>query len=43
MIDLIKAMKTGKATKAQNPVAALPNNGIVTAANANKFQGEWPG
>ena len=43
MIDLIKAMKTGKGTKAQNPVAALPNNGIVTASNASKFDGEWPG
>jgi ribose transport system substrate-binding protein len=43
MLDLIKAMKTGKGTKAQNPVAALPNNGIVTASNASKFSGEWPG
>jgi ABC-type sugar transport system substrate-binding protein len=43
MIALIKAMKTGKGTKAQNPVAALPNNGIVTASNASKFDGEWPG
>ncbi|MEO9180393.1 MAG: hypothetical protein ABI298_01940, partial [Acidimicrobiales bacterium] len=43
MIALIKAMKTGKGSGSQNPVAKLPNNGIVTASNANKFDGEWPG
>jgi ribose transport system substrate-binding protein len=43
MIALIKAMKTGKGSGSQNPVAKLPNNGIVTQANANKFNGEWPG
>ena len=50
MITLIKAMKNpyfkGKKAfkgRAQNPVAKLPNNGIVTKANANKFNAEWPG
>lgn len=43
MIALIKAMKTGKGSGSENPVAKLPNNGIVTKANANKFNGEWPG
>jgi ribose transport system substrate-binding protein len=43
MIALIKAMKTGKGSGSQNPVAKLPNNGIVTKANASKFNGEWPG
>jgi ribose transport system substrate-binding protein len=43
MIALIKAMKTGKGSGSQNPVAKLPNNGIVTQANASKFVGEWPG
>ena len=43
MIALIKAMKTGKGSGSQNPVAKLPNNGIVTQANAGKFNGEWPG
>jgi ribose transport system substrate-binding protein len=43
MIALVKAMKTGKGSGSQNPVAKLPNNGIVTKANANKFNGEWPG
>jgi ribose transport system substrate-binding protein len=43
MMALIKAMKTGKGSGSENPVAKLPNNGIVTQANANKFHGEWPG
>lgn len=43
MIALIKAMKTGKGSGSENPVAKLPNNGIVTKANAGKFNGEWPG
>lgn len=43
MIALIKAMKTGKGSGSENPVAKLPNNGIVTKANASKFNGEWPG
>ena len=43
MIALIKAMKTGKGSGSQNPVAKLPNNGIVTKSNASKFNGEWPG
>jgi ribose transport system substrate-binding protein len=43
MIALIKAMKTGKGSGSENPVSKLPNNGIVTASNASKFDGEWPG
>jgi len=43
MIALVKAMKTGKGSGSQNPVAKLPNNGIVTQANASNFNGEWPG
>ena len=43
MIALIKAMTTGKGSGSQNPVAKLPNNGVVTASNAGKFNGEWPG
>ncbi|MGH9020646.1 MAG: sugar ABC transporter substrate-binding protein [Acidimicrobiales bacterium] len=43
MIALIKALKTGKNSGSQNPVAKLPNNGIVIASNAGKFTGEWPG
>jgi ribose transport system substrate-binding protein len=43
MIALVKAMKTGKGSGSQNPVAKLPDNGIVTKSNAGKFTGEWPG
>lgn len=43
MIALVKAMKTGKGSGSENPVAKLPDNGIVTKANAGKFTGEWPG
>ena len=43
MSMLIKAMKTGKKSGSENPVAALPNNGILTKANVNKFTAEWPG
>jgi len=43
MSMLIKAMKTGKSQGSKNPVAGLPNNGILTPANAKKFTGEWPG
>jgi ribose transport system substrate-binding protein len=43
MSMLIKAMKTGKKSGSQNPVAALPNNGILTQANVSKFTAEWPG
>ncbi|HEX7404729.1 MAG TPA: sugar ABC transporter substrate-binding protein, partial [Candidatus Nanopelagicaceae bacterium] len=43
MIALIKAIKTGKPIGAINPVAALPNGGLVTKATAKLFTAEWPG
>jgi ribose transport system substrate-binding protein len=43
MIALVKALKTGKGSGSQNPVAGLPDNGILTPQNAGKFNGEWPG
>jgi ribose transport system substrate-binding protein len=43
MIALVKAMKTGKSSGSQNPVAKLPDNGILTQANVGKFTAEWPG
>ena len=43
MSMLVAAMKTGKSQGSKNPVAGLPNNGILTPANAGKFTGEWPG
>jgi ribose transport system substrate-binding protein len=43
MQALIAAIKTGKASGAIDPVAGLPNNGIVTKSNASQFTAEWPG
>jgi ABC-type sugar transport system substrate-binding protein len=43
MIALVKVLKTGKSSGSQNPVAKLPNNGILTQANVGKFTAEWPG
>ena len=43
MQALVKAIKTGKSSGGINPVAALPDNGIITKANAYKFTGEWVG
>lgn len=42
MQALIKAIKTGKSSGGINPVASLPDNGVITKANASKFTGEWP-
>jgi ribose transport system substrate-binding protein len=39
----IKAVRTGAKTGGQNPVAQLPDQGVVTKANAEQFTGEWPG
>jgi ribose transport system substrate-binding protein len=39
----IKAVRTGPKTSGQNPVADLPNEGVVTKDNADQFTGEWPG
>lgn len=43
MIALVKALKTGKGSGSENPVAKLPDNGILTKANVNTFTAEWPG
>jgi ribose transport system substrate-binding protein len=43
MIALVKALKTGKNSGSENPVAALPDNGILTKANSSKFTAQWPG
>lgn len=40
---LVTAIRTGKDSGAIDPVAELPDNGIVTKANAAKFTAEWPG
>lgn len=39
----VKAVRTGKGCGGVDPVALLPNGGVVTKANVKKFHGEWPG
>jgi len=43
MSMVIAAMKTGKSQGSKNPVAGLPNNGILYPSNAKTFIGQWPG
>lgn len=43
MQALVKAIKTGKSSGGINPIAGLPNDGVITKANASKFTGEWVG
>lgn len=40
---LVKAIRDNVTSGAVNPVAALPDEGVVTSANVSKFTGEWPG
>jgi ribose transport system substrate-binding protein len=40
---MIKALRTGQDSGGIDPVAELPNNGIVTKANVSQFTAEWPG
>jgi ribose transport system substrate-binding protein len=39
----IKAVRTGAKAGGVNPVADLPNEGVVTKDNADQFTAEWPG
>ena len=43
MQALIAALATGKASGAINPVAGLPDDGIITRANVSQFTAEWTG
>jgi ribose transport system substrate-binding protein len=40
---VIKAVRTGAKAGGVNPVADLPNQGVVTKENADQFTAEWPG
>ncbi|HEY6277007.1 MAG TPA: sugar ABC transporter substrate-binding protein [Streptosporangiaceae bacterium] len=40
---MVKALRDGKSSGGIDPVAGLPNGGIVTKANASQFTAEWPG
>ena len=41
--DLIKAIRTGVDSGGDDPVAQLPDAGVVTQANLSKFTPEWAG
>jgi ribose transport system substrate-binding protein len=43
MQTLIEALRTGKNSGAVNPVAGLPDGGVVTKADVSQFTAEWPG
>ncbi len=40
---LVAAIETGKNSGGIDPVAGLPDGGIVTKANVDQFTAEWPG
>lgn len=40
---LVKALRSGTVTGGVDPVAQLPNGGIVTKGNVEQFSAEWPG
>ena len=40
---LVAALETGKTTGGVDPVAQLPDAGVVTKANVSQFTAEWPG
>jgi ribose transport system substrate-binding protein len=39
----VKAVQSGTTSGGVDPVASLPNGGIVTKANVKQFTAEWPG
>ena len=40
---LVSALRTGKSSGGIDPVAQLPDGGVVTKANVSQFTAEWPG
>jgi ribose transport system substrate-binding protein len=43
MQALLEAIKSGTVTPGVNPLAGLPNNGVITKDTASQFTGEWIG
>jgi hypothetical protein len=43
MDAMVKAIKTGKKSGGIDPGTKLPDSGLVTKANVNKFKAEWKG
>jgi ribose transport system substrate-binding protein len=40
---LVSALRAGKSSGGIDPVAQLPDGGVVTKANVHQFTAEWPG
>jgi ribose transport system substrate-binding protein len=43
VLAMVKALRTGKNSGGIDPVATLPNGGIVTKSNVSQFTAQWPG
>jgi ribose transport system substrate-binding protein len=43
VLALVKALQSGKNSGGIDPVAGLPDGGVVTKANVKQFTAEWPG
>ena len=43
VLAMIKALRNGQESGGIDPVAQLPDNGLVTKANVSQFTAEWPG
>jgi ribose transport system substrate-binding protein len=43
VVAMVKALRDGKSSGGVDPVAGLPDGGVVTKANASQFTAEWPG
>jgi ribose transport system substrate-binding protein len=43
VLTLVNAIRNNKNYPGQNPLNALPDNGVVTKSDAGKFKGEWAG
>jgi ribose transport system substrate-binding protein len=43
VVAMIKALRDGRSSGGMDPVAGLPDSGVVTKANASQFTAEWPG
>jgi ribose transport system substrate-binding protein len=41
--QLVKFLRTGVKTPGMDPLASMPDDGIITKDNAGKFTAEWPG
>jgi ribose transport system substrate-binding protein len=43
VLALVKALRTGQNSGGIDPVAELPDGGVVTKANVSQFTAQWPG